>query len=199
MPPSFAVTELLIVLTAYFCSLKLRKHYPFAVIGISLFGLAALIGVYRFSSGQVDQLASIHKYISQAGALLGLILITKEIILAQVLSKQKPAIKNWGYVIIIISLFFVNIFQSYIVPAYIICSLASIILAYRLAGPNKSKKLFYVFLMSIMPLNLILVRNSELLNQVYSWHIFHILVAAWVYGIYHILDSAKLRISSLPK
>ena len=71
MPPSFAVTELLIVLTAAFCSLKLRKDYPFAAIGISLFGLAALIGVYRFSSGQVDQLASIHKYISQAGALSG--------------------------------------------------------------------------------------------------------------------------------
>jgi hypothetical protein len=78
MPPSFAITELLIVLTAAFCFLRLRKHYPFAAIGISLFGLAALIGVYRFLSGEVDQLASIHKYISQAGALLGLILITIE-------------------------------------------------------------------------------------------------------------------------
>ena len=189
MPPSFAITELVIVLTAAFCSVKLRKCYPFASIGIILFGLAALIGVYRFSSGQVDQLASIHKYISQAGALLGLILITKEIILAQALSKQKPAIKKWGYVIIIISLFFINIFQSYIVPAYIICSLASIILAYKLAGPNKSKKLFYTFIMTIMPLNLILVRNSELLNQIISWHIFHILVAAWIYGIYRMLNS----------
>ena len=96
MPPSFAVTELLIVLTAYFCSLKLRKYYPFAVIGISLFGLAALIGVYRFSSGQVDQLASIHKYISQAGALLGIILITKEIILAQALLAAKASHQKMG-------------------------------------------------------------------------------------------------------
>lgn len=199
MPPSFAITELLIVLTAAFCFLKLRKKNPFAAIGISLFGLAALIGVYRFLSGEVDQLASIHKYISQAGALLGLILITIEIILAQALLAQKPAIKKSGYVILITSLFFVNIFQSYILPAYIISSLASIILAYRLAGPNKGKKLFYIFLMSIMPLNLILVRNSELLNQVISWHIFHILVAAWVYGIYYMLDTTKPRINSLPK
>ena len=80
-----------------------------------------------------------------------------------------------------------------------ISSLASIILAYRLAAPNKGKKLFYIFLMSIMPLNLILVRNSELLNQVISWHIFHILVAAWVYGIYYMLDTTKPRINSLPK
>ncbi|MDC0422637.1 hypothetical protein OAN06_06810, partial [Hellea sp.] len=127
MPPSFAITELLIVLTAAFCFLKLRKDYPFAAIGISLFGLSALIGVYRFLSGEVDQLASIHKYISQAGAFLGLMLISIEIILAQALLAQKPAIKSSGYVIIITSLFFVNIFQSYILPAYIISSLASII------------------------------------------------------------------------
>ena len=66
MPPSFAITELLIVLTASFCSLKLRKCYPFAAIGIILFGLAALIGVYRFLSGEVEQLASIHKYFSRS-------------------------------------------------------------------------------------------------------------------------------------
>ena len=97
MPPSFAITELLIVLTAAFCCLKLRKCYPFAAIGIILFGLAALIGVYRFLSGEVDQLASIHKYFSQAGALLGLILITKEIILAQALQKRHKARhqKSW--------------------------------------------------------------------------------------------------------
>ena len=195
MPPSFAITELLIVLTASFCSLKLRKCYPFAAIGIILFGLAALIGVYRFLSGEVEQLASIHKYFSQAGALLGLILITKEIILAQASKAVQISIEKAGYAIIIISLFFINIFQSYIVPAYIICSLASIILAYKLAGPNKSKKLFYTFIMTIMPLNLIFVRNSEFLSQIMSWHVFHAIVAAWIYGIYYILNSSSPSIN----
>ena len=195
MPPSFAITELVIVLTAAFCSVKLRKCYPFASIGIILFGLAALIGVYRFLSGEVEQLASIHKYFSQAGALLGLILITKEIILAQASKAVQISIEKAGYAIIIIALFFVNIFQSIIIHTFILCALVSVFFACRLAIKDNVKKLFFFSIMSLMPLNLIFVRNSEFLSQIMSWHVFHAIVAAWIYGIYYILNSSSPSIN----
>ena len=195
MPPSFAITELVIVLTAAFCSVKLRKCYPFASIGIILFGLAALIGVYRFLSGEVEQLASIHKYFSQAGALLGLILITKEIILAQASKAAQISIKKAGYAIIIIALFFVNIFHNIIIHTFILCALVSVFFACRLAIKDNVKKLFFFSIMSLMPLNLIFVRNSEFLSQIMSWHVFHAIVAAWIYGIYYMLNSSSPSIN----
>ena len=195
MPPSFAITELVIVLTAAFCSVKLRKCYPFASIGIILFGLAALIGVYRFLSGEVEQLASIHKYFSQAGALLGLILITKEIILAQASKAVQISIEKAGYAIIIIALFFVNIFHSIIIHTFILCALVSVFFACRLAIKDNVKKLFFFSIMSLMPLNLIFVRNSEFLSQIMSWHAFHTIVAAWIYGIYYMLNSSSPSIN----
>jgi hypothetical protein len=57
--PHYALSEALIVLVAIWVALRMTRRGAWSgALGVAIFGIAAGIGVVRFSLGQIEELAS---------------------------------------------------------------------------------------------------------------------------------------------
>ena len=75
----YAITELFIVLAALYGARQLLAHeLHFAALGFLIFGAAASIGVIRFPSGQIEQLAGLHRLAGTLGGLIAMQALTHQ-------------------------------------------------------------------------------------------------------------------------
>ncbi|MEP3891273.1 MAG: hypothetical protein ABJN69_12510 [Hellea sp.] len=188
MPPHYAISEAFIVIAALYCAWKLTRNSQWiGALGVLLFGAAASIGVYRFPSGQVAELASIHRWAGQIGGLAGMGLIGIEF-LTKAAPKTKSSVLKWGFLIILLAMVLTaNVKTALAVPFFLLWSIITIAAAFALPAGSILRRLGFAAIASIMLLNVIFIRQSNSLSQDMSWHIFHMLIAIWVFGIYCML------------
>ena len=80
MPLHFTLSELAIFVVALWGALRLWLNgQALGSIGVMFFGLAALIGIIRITSGADEMLAPAHRFAAQAGGAFGLVLIVSEV------------------------------------------------------------------------------------------------------------------------
>jgi len=80
MPLHYALTDGLVFVAAAWGAWHLiRAGKPIGALGVALFALAAAIGTVRVTSGLIEPLAGAHRFASQFGGLLGLLLLLWQI------------------------------------------------------------------------------------------------------------------------
>ncbi len=188
MAPHYAISEALIVLAALWCGWKLyHRGQWIGAIGTLLFGAAAAVGVYRFPSGQIEELANFHRSAGQLGGLVGMALIASEL-----LKDVLPASKSKVIVVTSLSITLISFLIAWqnpaaAVPLFLCWSLVAIIAAICIPHRDVLKQALFGIGAALMLLNVIFIRQSSLMTQDLSWHIFHTLVAVWLVLIWVML------------
>lgn len=171
MPIHYALTDAQVALVAIWGGWRLmRTHKTIAAFGFALFGLAGAIGTIRITSGLVEPLAAVHKMASQLGGLAGLSLL-----LCQILQDT-----GW------------RVGKRVSFSAALLCAalgattpltgaiLFVVMLVAALAFFLKVRSPIAAIGFALMLINMVFVRQSTLLGPDVSWHLYHVLVAAWL-------------------
>jgi len=188
MPPHYAVSEALIVIAALYAGWVLaNRNQWMGAIGVLLFGAAAAIGVYRFPSGQVQELAALHKWAGQIGGLTGMSLIASGLLGASSLLSSRTQLKTYCLALCAISVALAFFKPALAVPLFLLWSLVAILAAFALPAKSLASRFGIALIAGVMLLNLVFVRRATYLTPDVSWHAFHALIAIWIIGVCWIL------------
>lgn len=189
--PHYALSEAVLVSAALWAAVRLaRGGYILAAPGILLFGLAAAAGVWRFGSsaidaGAIDAWASFHRTLSLTGGATGLTLIVAELLRV----RFAPFQSSTAMVVLIgIALLIGVVVYSdtgsaiplLFVPAMLV---GGVVLAYLAPAPTQASQIVAAGLFAIFLFNILVVRQSPVLGQAVSWHLYHVIIAVWVVGV----------------
>ncbi|MGB0905918.1 MAG: hypothetical protein ACPGVT_00385 [Maricaulaceae bacterium] len=181
MPPHYAITEAFITLAAIWCAWKLFPRGQWmGAVGVLMFGAAAAIGVYRFPSGQVEELARLHFMAGQLGGLVGMGFIAAEFLRNAVGTAKRSSVMMASLALIALCFVVAILKPALSVPLFLLWSVAAIIGAFASAKGGTKARVLAGVLVSIMLLNVIFIRKSPAMSADISWHAFHAITAVWV-------------------
>ena len=192
LPAHYAITELLIVITAYFSinNLLNGKNY-FAAVGVFLIGLTALIGAIRFGIFSSDLIVYLNKILALFSGILALSLVSIQII-SNDISNKISSITLAISAVTFLSLFIWTqpIFKLSIL---FIWAIFSINLTFSLPQKSLLMRLFKAFLMSIILIAFLTLSKqlgifTKSLSPSLSFHLYHILIATWVILVNYIIS-----------
>ena len=176
MPLHYALTDALIVGVAVWGAWRfIRADKPVAALGVALFGLAAAIGTVRVTSGLILPLAVPHRFASQIGGLLGLLLILWQIFETTI--ERPKLIPSVATCVVAVGLaIFVPVAGAPIYVLALVCGIALFGCNLRGGRPNIGAALGF----GLMLPNVLFLRQSSFLGPDLSWHVFHTLSALWL-------------------
>lgn len=178
----YALSELAIVMVALVAARDLvRRHIGLAAAGIAIFGLAAAIGVVRFASGEFAALAAIHKIISQAGGATAMGLIGLQLAKLGGLGVVTPR-----PLIVLATVVAALAIPALATPLFLFWLLAATLLAATLPARAAWQRWIRAAAVGSFVLNVLLVRRSPVLGPDISWHLFHVLVALWLFALWRV-------------
>lgn len=187
--PHYALSEAFIVFAAIWCVQRLlRSSHWFAALGIAIFGFAAAIGVYRFGTNQIVELASFHKNFSQIGGSIAMALVSVQLLLAQPLVNRTKAGKWFVLALLVVSAVTAFAIPKLTTPLFIVWLSVAIVSAALVPASTITRKISLAAIVSIFLINLLLVRQSPQLGPDLSWHLFHTLVAVWMLGMVNVFE-----------
>ncbi len=185
--PHYAISEAFIVLAAIWCAARLsRSAYWLAALGIAVFGFAAAIGVYRFGSNQIAELASFHKYFSQIGGSIAMAFVSAQLLLEEPLVNRVRFGKWVVLLAVFVSAVLALAVPPFTTPLFISWLFAAIITAALIPASSVIRRVSLAAIVSIFLINLLLIRQSPHLDPDISWHLFHVLVAIWLLGMIYV-------------
>jgi hypothetical protein len=188
MPNSYAIPEILIVLIALWAGQKCwRAGYIFAAIGILLLGSAAAIGIVRILSAPNEALTMAHKTVSGLGGLTSMGLIALELIKSNWPEDQKSKRSFYALFGVLMSLAAAIVTPALTAPLLLIWAGCAVIAAYVLPAPNNKVRALRAGSLSLIVLNFIIIRQNPILGPDLSWHIYHMVVALWIWLVTRIL------------
>jgi hypothetical protein len=178
MPLHYVLSEIAICIAAIWGARSLwLNRQSLGSVGVMFYGLAALIGIIRIVSGADEVFAPAHRLVSQAGGVVGLVLIVSEI--ARLRGLKLPlwavlisagfatwaALKGaeWG------ALVFLGLLAT-----------GAILLAMHGGGKRKT---FLAIWFAVMAPNILFVRQSPVLDPAASWHAYHLIIAVWLIAV----------------
>ncbi|MFM9852143.1 MAG: hypothetical protein ACKVOJ_04935 [Sphingomonadaceae bacterium] len=183
MPLHYALTDALVALVAAWGAWQMQQsRQPVAVFGFALFALAGLIGTVRITSGQIEQMAMLHKMASQLGGLAGLVLLLSQIVRKQLWSHTPTASMLAAVVALAIAAIAPAIGAALFI-AMLLVALTLLLKARAFVGAAG---------FALMLLGAILVRQSGILGPDISWHAYHVIVAIWLFCTAMCLRAGKL-------
>lgn len=191
MTAHYSLSEALIVVIALWCIARYAgTGLWLAALGTALLGLAAGIGTFRFASGMVEELGELHRTTSQLGGAAAMVLIAIQLMLLVPATRTGGA-KAGVAVLAALSAAALLFAPQYATALFILWLLAAIIGSAMLPADRLASRLVRAGVVAIFLVDLLLVRQSPALGPDLSWHLFHVLIAVWLYGMCRILLSAQ--------
>ena len=184
-PAHYALTEILIVLSCIYSikELSIKKNY-FAIIGISLIGIAALVGAIKFGLLNNELMIQLNQKLGFYAGFVCISFISIQMALNLEWGKISKLLILLALLTIVLSIFLP---KQYIIYYLFFWSSVSIILVLFFQEKDLTRKILRAFKMSILILSfLTLSRNGifvEAVGPMTSFHLFHILIALWIYLI----------------
>ena len=171
MPLHYALTDALVALIAGWGALMMwRTGRPLAALGLSLFGLAGMIGTIRITSGLIEPLAMLHKGVSQLGGLAGLALLLGQLLRGKGIRLGTGVVLGAATALVALA----AALPAIGAVLFVLMLIAAIALCLQ------SRNHLGAAGFAVMLLNVTLVRQSGYLGADLSWHIYHLFVATWL-------------------
>ena len=191
----FAISELFIVVAATWCTYKLSQRAMWlAAIGSTVLGAIAALGAYRYGLNQVTELAALHKSASQIGGAIAIILIGGQFLLLFPWVKKYTFRKASVALTIIGSILAIVTFPVVAVAVVLIWILVPILVTACGQYERLTTRFHLTGLISIFLLNFLIVRQSPVLGPIYSWHLYHTLIAMWLIALVYVLNRCMQRV-----
>jgi hypothetical protein len=197
LPAHYAITEILIVIATYFSVKKLfyYKDY-YAAIGILLIGITALIGAIRFGLISTDFMVYLNRVLAVFAGIITMSLISIQIV-------NNSFSRKLAYLLLAISILTFLLLFVWTQPVFKLVSLfmwsfAAILLTFQIPQKSISLKFLKSLTMAILLIAfLTLSKGIGLLTDLFlpsvSFHIYHILIALWVFLISYSISQEKIN------
>ena len=197
LPAHYAITEVLIVIATYFSVKKLfyYKNY-YAAIGILLIGITALIGAIRFGVVSTDFMIYLNRVLAVFAGIITMSLISIQIVnnlFSRRLSNLLLAVS-----ILTFLLLFVWTQPIFKLAALFIWSFAAILLTFQIPQKSISFKFLKSLTMAILLIAFLTLSKgiglfTDLFSPSVSFHIYHILIALWVFLISYSISQKNIN------
>ena len=197
LPAHYAITEVLIVIATYFSVKKLfyYKNY-YAAIGILLIGITAFIGAIRFGLISTDFMVYLNRVLAVFAGIITMSLISIQIVnnlFSRRLSNLLLAVS-----ILIFLLLFVWTQPIFKLTALFIWSFAAILLTFQIPQKSISLKFLKSLTMAILLIAFLTLSKgiglfTDLFPPSVSFHIYHILIALWVFLISYSISQKNIN------
>lgn len=197
LPAHYAITEILIVVATYFSVKKLfyYKNY-YAAIGILLIGITAFIGAIRFGLVSTDFMVYLNRVLAVFAGIITMSLISIQIV-------NNSFSRKLAYLLLAISILTFLLLFVWTQPVFKLISLfmwsfAAILLTFQIPQKSISLKFLKSLTMAILLIAfLTLSKGIGLLTDLFlpsvSFHIYHILIALWVFLISYSISQEKIN------
>ena len=197
LPAHYAITEILIVVATYFSVKKLfyYKNY-YAAIGILLIGFTAFIGAIRFGVISNDFMVYLNRVLAVFAGIITMSLISIQIV-NNSLSK-KIAHLLLAISILTLLLLFVWTQPIFKLAALFIWSFTAILLTFQIPQKSISSKFLKSLTMAILLIAFLTLSKgiglfTDLFPPSVSFHIYHILIALWVFLISYSISQKNIN------
>ena len=197
LPAHYAITEILIVIATYFSVKKLfyYKNY-YAAIGILLIGFTAFIGAIRFGVISNDFMVYLNRVLAVFAGIITMSLISVQIV-NNSLSK-KIAHLLLAISILTLLLLFVWTQPIFKLAALFLWSFAAILLTFQIPQESISSKFLKSLTMAILLIAFLTLSKgiglfTDLFPPSISFHIYHILIALWVFLISYSISQKNIN------
>ena len=197
LPAHYAITEVLIVIATYFSVKKLfyYKNY-YAAIGILLIGITAFIGAIRFGLISTDFMVYLNRVLAVFAGIITMSLISIQIV-------NNSFSRKLAYLLLAISILTFLLLFVWTQPVFKLISLfmwsfAAILLTFQIPQKSISLKFLKSLTMAILLIAfLTLSKGIGLLTDLFlpsvSFHIYHILIALWVFLISYSISQKNIN------
>ena len=197
LPAHYAITEVLIVIATYFSVKKLfyYKNY-YAAIGILLIGITAFIGAIRFGLISTDFMVYLNRVLAVFAGIITMSLISIQIVnnlFSRRLSNLLLAVS-----ILTFLLLFVWTQPIFKLAALFIWSFAAILLTFQIPQKSISFKFLKSLTMAILLIAFLTLSKgiglfTDLFSPSVSFHVYHILIALWVFLISYSISQKNIN------
>lgn len=190
--PHYALSEALIVVAAIWAAVRhTRSGLLLAALGTGILGTAAAIGVYRFGSEYIENLAVFHRDFSQIGGAIAMSLIGSQLLILHPFMRAGSAggtltILGIGATTVLafaLPQFTTGLFAGWLILAILVAAV--------IPGHSAIARLLTTGTISLFLFNVLLIRRSPLLSADLSWHVFHILIALWLIGMVWVFEQMR--------
>ena len=197
LPAHYAITEVLIVIATYFSVKKLfyYKNY-YAAIGILLIGITAFIGAIRFGLISTDFMVYLNRVLAVFAGIITMSLISIQIV-------NNSFSKRLAHLLLAVSiltflLLFVWTQPIFKLAALFIWSFAAILLTFQIPQKSISFKFLKSLTMAILLIAFLTLSKgiglfTDLFPPSVSFHIYHILIALWVFLISYSISQKNIN------
>ena len=184
MPAHYALSEAVLTFSAAWAVRQLWAHRaPYAAMGAALLATAALIGTIRFGLGLQDSLSALHRAVSQLGGLSALTLITAQLVSARIWPRQPRADRAVACLGLAAALALALLWRPALMPLLLLLALIIPALIGLRAYPRLRDRWLAMAGASLFLINALFIRRSALLDPDLSWHLSHLVMAAWIAGL----------------
>ncbi len=181
----YAISEFLIVAMGGWVAVRFFQQARFAaMLAVVLFSAAAMIGVIRYGldmdGNLIVDLAPLHRFLSLIGGTAAMMLLVYDL-----LTRRADIMDGLGLysAVSAAALLVAVIFNGIAVLLFLLWSVGFIYLATYPDQRSHIPPLQKMLLASLMLIAVILFRQASWLSPAVSWHVFHICVAVWLYGL----------------
>ena len=197
LPAHYAITEILIVIATYFSVKKLfyYKNY-YAAIGILLIGITALIGAIRFGLISTDFMVYLNRVLAVFAGIITMSLISIQIV-------NNSFSRKLAYLLLAISILTFLLLFVWTQPVFKLVSLfmwsfAAILLTFQIPQKSISFKFLKSLSMAILLIAFLTLSKgiglfTDLFPPSVSFHIYHILIALWVFLISYSISQKNIN------
>jgi hypothetical protein len=197
LPAHYAITEVLIVIATYFSVKKLfyYKNY-YAAIGILLIGITALIGAIRFGLVSTDFMVYLNRVLAVFAGIITMSLISIQIV-------NNSFSRKLAYLLLAISILTFLLLFVWTQPVFKLVSLfmwsfAAILLTFQIPQKSISLKFLKSLTMAILLIAFLTLSKgiglfTDLFPPSVSFHIYHILIALWVFLISYSISQKNIN------
>ena len=197
LPAHYAITEILIVIATYFSVKKLfyYKNY-YAAIGILLIGITAFIGAIRFGLISTDFMVYLNRVLAVFAGIITMSLISIQIV-------NNSFSRKLAYLLLAISILTFLLLFVWTQPVFKLVSLfmwsfAAILLTFQIPQKSISFKFLKSLSMAILLIAFLTLSKgiglfTDLFPPSVSFHIYHILIALWVFLISYSISQKNIN------
>ena len=197
LPAHYAITEVLIVIATYFSVKKLfyYKNY-YAAIGILLIGITAFIGAIRFGLISTDFMVYLNRVLAVFAGIITMSLISIQIV-------NNSFSRKLAYLLLAISILTFLLLFVWTQPVFKLISLfmwsfAAILLTFQIPQKSISLKFLKSLTMAILLIAFLTLSKgiglfTDLFPPSVSFHVYHILIALWVFLISYSISQKDIN------
>jgi len=201
--PHYALSELLLFASSIYAVFFFFKNRNlFALCGIIIVGITAIIASWRFGLNQIIELKNLHQIFTQLSFLFAIPLISTEVILrSETTSNRKNTLEfkiGFSTWLLLSLLAFFNLLYPFstlfiLSPSFIAFTflIAGLIFSFLIPRDKLTHNIISGLVFSIILINILFNQFKIIDDDSIRFHVYHVVLAIWVYLLTKLISKKR--------